>query len=107
MIEIHNEGGRNCPMMVCDMCGERLVNARAAAVVFENFTTPGAKVSVLHVHKGNIDGHTCHAEAEAMIAAKGASPGWQEMATFLVDMMSNVGFSPADAVEHEKRNDFG
>lgn len=107
MIEMHTIDGRNCPVMVCDMCGEKLDNAGKAAAVFQNFTPEGSKLRVLHVHKGRIDGKTCHAEAEALLGVGGADVGWQEMKTFLVDMAANCGFPGAAMAEYDKRDGSG
>lgn len=104
MLEIHSINGHNCPVIVCDMCGERLNNAAKAAVVFQNFQPEGAKIRMLHVHKGNIDGHTCHQEAEALLSAGGKNMvGWEEMKTFLSDLVDNAGFPPHDIEAHVSR----
>lgn len=94
MFEIHTVNGENCPVLVCDMCGERLVNAGTSAVVFDNFAPQGSKLKALHVHKGSIDGKTCHQEAEDLIRSGGGTPGWQEMKTCLADLAHNIGFPP-------------
>jgi len=104
MLEIHSIDGRNCPVITCDMCGECLDHVGAAAVVFQNFSPPGSKLRLLHVHKGSIDGKTCHREAEALLGTDGAAVGWQEMRAFLTDLISNAGFPPADALDYESRH---
>lgn len=93
MFEIHTQNGDNCPVLVCDMCGERLTNAKKAAVVFDNFAPNNSKLKALHVHKGNLDGQTCHQEADALIRAGGGTPGWQEMSACLTDLFHNTGMS--------------
>lgn len=93
MIEIQSTNGRNCPMLFCDICGERIAEASKAAVVFDNFAPNGSRVKVLTVHKGDIDGRTCHQEADSLVAAGGGRAGWQELKQHLVDLAANVGFS--------------
>lgn len=104
MLEIHKIGGNNCPIIVCDMCGEKLDEASKAAAVFENFTPEGSKLRLLHVHKGSIDGRTCHAEAEALLAKNGGAVGWQEMKAFLADLAANAGFPGAEMAEYDQRH---
>lgn len=94
MLEIHQIDGSNCPVFVCDMCGDRLTDARKAAVVFSNFAPPGSTITALHVHKGSIDGKTCHQEADSMISVSAGSPGWQEMESYLSDLNHNIGLPP-------------
>lgn len=97
--------GQNCPVLVCDVCGERLTEAGKSAVVFNNFSPPNSKLKALHVHKGNIDGKTCHEEAESSIRSGGGTPGWQEMKRALTDLVFNVGF-PADKMAEYAKRDF-
>lgn len=104
MFEIHTINGQNCPVLVCDMCGDKLNDAGKAAVVFNNFAPHGSKITALHVHKGNIDGKTCHDEAEAMIRAGGGTPGWQELKACLVDMVHNSGFPPDEMAKYDTRH---
>lgn len=98
MLEIHVIDGINCPVLVCDICGERLLDASKSAVVFNNFAPNGTKAQVLHVHKGSIDGKTCHQNADALISKAGGNPGWQELKACLTDLAHNVGFTPAEQV---------
>ena len=93
MIEIQSSNGINCPLLFCDICGDRITDAGKAAVVFDNFAPNGARVKVLLVHKGNIDDKTCHQEADSIVASGGGRPGWQELKQHLVDLVANVGFS--------------
>jgi hypothetical protein len=65
--------------------------------------TDGTKAKALHVHKGQIDGRTCHAEAESLIKAEGGVPGWQEMRTTLADLLLNTGFPPEEAASYDRR----
>lgn len=103
MLEIHCIDGRNCPVIVCDICGDRLAEASKAAAVFQNFMPDGAKLRLLHVHKGSIDGHSCHAEAEALLGMNGEATGGQEMKAYLADLAANAGFPAAQMMEYEER----
>ncbi len=101
MIQIHMIDGRNCPMPMCDVCGERIEDAGKAAVVFQNFTPNGSRLGVRFVHKGSIDGRTCHDKAEAEISTAGGKPGWEELKMFLANLAFNVGFPARDMAAHD------
>lgn len=103
MFEIHTIDGNNCPVLVCDLCGERLTDAGKAAVVFDNFVSSNSKITAFHVHKGPIDGKTCHAEADTLIRAAGGTPGWQEMQRALTDLVANSGFPAEKMAKYDKR----
>jgi hypothetical protein len=103
MVEIHFVEGRSCPVIVCDMCGERLSDPGKAAAVFANFGESGGKVRALLVHKGKIDGRTCHEEAEALIRKEGGNAGWHEMKAFLADLVHNAGFPAKELADYVKR----
>ena len=102
MFEMHIIQDQNCPVLVCDMCGERLTEAGKSAVVFDNFASPGSKIKVLHVHKGQIEGKTCHQEADAIIKSGGGTPGWQEMKACITDLAHNIGFPPHEMDQYNK-----
>jgi hypothetical protein len=104
MIEYQVNGARNAPMLSCDLCGELIREAGKAAVVFDNYRKDGELAKVLYVHKGKIEGKTCHEEADSMITASGGKPGWQELKTHLCHLLHNVGFPAADAAEYEIRH---
>lgn len=78
-------------------------NASKAAVVYQNFMPDGSKRRLLHVHKGTIDGHTCHAEAEALLSGGNAAIGWQEMKAFLSDLVANVGFPAQEMAMYDSK----
>lgn len=102
MLEIHCIDSRNCPVIVCDICGERLSDASKAAVVFQSAQTAGAKLKPLHVHKGRIDGRTCHQEAESLLGAPKVSVGWDELMNIMIDLAHNVGFPPGKMAEYDR-----
>jgi len=64
MVEIQVVNGQGSPFLFCDVCGERIEDAGKAAVVYENFRPDKERLKMLHVHKGSIDGRTCHHEAD-------------------------------------------
>jgi len=101
MIEIHAIDGINCPILICDVCGERIQDASKAAIVFDNFQPNGSRVKALSVHKGNIDGKTCHHEAELIIASGGGRAGWEELKAALTDLSSNVGFPASEMAKYD------
>lgn len=101
MFEIHSIDGRSCPMLVCDVCGEGIVEAGKAAVVFGSFRDNGERVKTLFVHKGTIDGKTCHQEADAIINSGNGKAGWQELKAYLVDLAANVGFPAAQMAQFD------
>jgi hypothetical protein len=103
MFEIHFVNGQNCPVIVCDICGEQLKDAATSAVVFNNTALIGSRVKALYVHKGHIDNKTCHAQADSLILGKGGDPGWQEMKTYLADLTHNIGFPPSEIAEYDKQ----
>lgn len=88
---------------MCDICGEKLDKASKAAAVFQNFSPDGSRLRLLHVHKGSIDGHTCHAEAEALLRQNGQLVGWKELKEFLVDLAANADFPASDMAEYDAR----
>ena len=102
MIEIQMVGDISAPMLFCDVCGDRIAEAGKAAVVFDNFRKDGERAKTLHVHKGNIDGKTCHHEADLIIRSGGGTPGWQELKRHLADLAHNVGFPAAAMAEYDK-----
>jgi len=102
MIEIQMTEGYGSPLLFCDVCGERITEAGKAAVVYDNFRNDGERVKILYTHKGNIDGKTCHHEAELIIRSGGGTPGWQELKRYLTDLAHNVGFPASAMVEYDK-----
>jgi hypothetical protein len=102
MVEIQVVDGYSTPMLICDVCGERIEDAGKAAVVFENFRPNGERVKTQHVHKGSIDGKTCHHEADLIIQSGGGSPGWQEWKRYLCDLAHNVAFPASKMVDYDK-----
>lgn len=102
MIEIQMVEGISAPMLFCDICGDRLSEAGRAAVVFDNFREDGERAKVLYIHKGKMDGKTCHHEADLIIRAGGGTPGWQELKQHLVDLAQNVAFPGDEMAQYDK-----
>ena len=102
MIEIQVVDDISAPILFCDVCGERITEAGKAAVVYDNFRQNGERAKTLHVHKGKIDGMTCHEEADSIIRAGGGTPGWQELKRHLCDLAHNVAFPADQMVAYDK-----
>lgn len=104
MFEIHLVKGDSIPVLVCGICGEHLHDASAAAAVYNAKVRDGEQVQPLYVHKGRIDGHTCHDEADAMIEANGGIPAWQELRGHLMSLVANCGITVEQLLDEERRN---
>lgn len=103
MIEIQMLNGINAPLLFCDICGDRITDAGKAAVVFDNSRSDGERAKTLHVHKGSIDGKTCHHEADLIIRSGGGTPGWQELKRHLTDLAHNVSFAADAMAKYDNR----
>lgn len=79
MIQIHAIDERSCLVVICDICGERIIDAAKAVIVFGNFMPNGSRSDFLAVHKRNIDGKLCHKKADDLLVSQGKHPGWAEM----------------------------
>ncbi len=97
MLQIETQSNQNIPKCFCDSCGHEITDAAAAAVVFDNFSKNGTRCTPLYVHKNFVYGD-CLSQAETKIKLAGASPGWEELRTYLAHTIANVGMD-ADAVE--------
>jgi hypothetical protein len=104
MLEILNVDGINTPTLYCDICGDPILEAGKAAIVFDNFRDNGERAKTLQVHKGKINGKTCHEEADSIIKSGGGTPGWMELKAYLYYLTSNIKFPPSEMVEYEKRH---
>jgi hypothetical protein len=59
MIQIHYIGGKFCPFLHCDQCGEKIENYKQANATFDMADISGPdeeSILVRHVHKGTCDG---------------------------------------------------
>lgn len=95
MIKILRLNGKSAPVLVCDVCGSRIEDAKNAAAV-NNFNSEtvsdGDLLDVIYTHKGK-----CHNRAESLMTARGVGVvGWLELQHHLVDLIHNVGLSPVE-----------
>ncbi|WP_036177360.1 hypothetical protein [Massilia sp. 9096] len=102
MIEIQVIDDISAPILFCDVCGGRIAEAGKAAIVFNNFRTNGERTEILYVHKGSIDGKTCHRDAEQIIRSAGGTPGWQGLQDVFVDLAHNIAFPPALMADYDE-----
>lgn len=73
------------PIFVCDHCGERIVDGRLGAYLFEHgANTPGRVTSTAFVHKG-----ACHDALEK----SGPYRGWGELSAFLTFLAVNANLA--------------
>ncbi len=100
MILIHYREGRYAPVVVCDICEQRITNANlAVAVGTDVYGKDPELISVLHAHKG-----TCHDAAEAKLGGR-IKTGWDELSHHLLHLVQNIGLKPTDLVELKKTLD--
>lgn len=84
---IHHPQGGSAPILVCDVCGKRIVEAGDGAVLTVLHPIPeGAESKVLHVHQNH-----CYAMAESNLGHK---PGHEEVWRHLLGLLYSVGLSP-------------
>ena len=95
MIQISDSTDRGIvPLIFCDHCGKRIVDAQmAAAVTLEKERFPNGNAKVAHVHKG-----TCHDAVEKSTA----TTGWVEMTQHLRLLLGNVKVELADLEKEGK-----
>lgn len=105
MFEIKSSNGRSEPMLVCDICGDTIQDASKSAVVFRSGMVNNDRSKTMFVHKGKIDGMTCHEKADSLIRAENGIPGWQEFKTYLSHFASNVRFPPAEIAKYAEDMD--
>jgi hypothetical protein len=77
--------GRYAPQVICDTCGQAITRPAMAAVVY-NMEGKGDR-TCLFVHKG-----PCHDAADERIRAAGGFPGWDELGTWVANLLHNTGF---------------
>lgn len=100
MIKILENNGNSAPILICDICGERINNAREGAAVFGDKASDKGVKDVKHVHKAS-----CHDMAEIELAGE---DNWQEMSQHLRLLLHNVGLTPKDLDDEGKTDrDFG
>lgn len=102
MIRIHFKDGRNIPMLVCDVCGTWIEDAKEGAAVFVTPQNIGDTNDVMHVHK-----RSCHDEAEARFGGR-AKCSWQELGPHLLHLTHNTGLPVQKLKEiSDREGEFG
>lgn len=96
MIRVLEKSGRSCPVLLCDICGERIENLGLGAAVFPRTTAEDELREVLHVHK-----RACHDAAERQLAGLKGAP-WQELQDHFIYLVSNSGKPVEDLLERSK-----
>lgn len=103
MLEIKNINGKYCPVLVCDLCGDRIYEASKAAIVHEmSSSAPDRELKSFHVHKAGVDSRDCHERAENLLQSGGGVACWEEMRVALVSLASNCGFPAKAMVQYDK-----
>jgi len=100
MIKVLYKEGRFIPVVVCDICGQQITEARNGAVAntwTEDIQEPGY-VEILYAHKG-----ACHDIAEARLSQKSQTIGWEELSHHLLYVVRNAGLTieNLEKLEHD------
>ena len=98
MIELHMIQGRISPILCCDICKERIENAKLGAIVFPNFQKEGTRFNPIYVHK-SVEGRKCHAIAEAQLKKEHEMVGWLELRGFFANTLHNAGYTSEDIAD--------
>lgn len=91
MIKMLKKGHFDCPVFVCDVCGDMISDLYEGAAVFSMAGKDNSKGDVQHVHKDK-----CHDISEERI---GELAGWQELSAHFVWLGYNIGMNPVKFVE--------
>lgn len=84
---VHHPHGGSVPILVCDVCGKRILEAGDGAVLTVSHPIPeGAESKVLHVHQT-----ACYAVAENNLGHK---LGHEEVWRHLLYLLYSLGLSP-------------
>jgi hypothetical protein len=100
MIGNLRKDGTNAPMIVCDVCRERITDFQMGAAVFPLGTPNGHISPVLHAHK-----RTCHDAADAQVREQGGTPGWDELRDHVRWLAANCGLTPATLADDERERE--
>jgi hypothetical protein len=103
MILAHCVDGGYVPVLVCDICEKRIVDAQLGAVVFKRLVASEPDlIPGLHVHKGE-----CHNAAESRLGGR-ENTGWMELQTHLLYLVLNSKLTPEMlAAERDMRDAAG
>ena len=88
VIRILEANGRSCPLLMCDVCGERILSLKEGAAVFRSIKESGSTSEVMHVHK-----RECHNQAEKKMGDGKKCP-WQELQDHFYYVLANSESSP-------------
>ena len=89
MILIDYLDGHYMPVVICDICEQRIRDAQRGGALYRLLAGPGPELlPILHVHKGE-----CFAAGERRL---GGAPvtAWQELRHHLLYVTSNCGLTP-------------
>src|SRR5437763_82741 len=88
MFGVMDIGGRYAPVVVCDVCCERIINPEHAVVVYD-ILTPGLVKTVYHAHEGQ-----CHDTIDVKLNwQESAGRSWMEFMPYWTDAMDNIGMA--------------
>ncbi len=89
---IEDLGGLNCPILVCAVCRERILDARDAWAYFVRLLAKGQRSGVAFVHKTS----PC---LDAFLAPQYEKLGTREATHVLMQLLFNVGIAIDDVHE--------
>ena len=100
MIVSVSEEGRYAPVLICDICEQRITDAGLAGVVSRTDQAGGVELNeVLYAHKGR-----CLDAAEEKLGGYRVT-GWRELSDHLIDLLYNCGLTVEKLVELKKLSD--
>jgi hypothetical protein len=100
MIKMLYSSGRWAPILVCDICKDRIKDAQKAAAVHRmGDVNDGNVVEVFHTHK-----ERCQDIAEEKLSGKYRA-GWSEMSTHLIYLSQNTGIGADDIRAQDELRD--
>lgn len=100
MIKVLYKDGRYSPLVICDICSERIEDAAlGAAVAPSGQGGDDQLLEVLHAHKGG-----CHKAAEERLGGK-VNTGWDELGVHMLNLAMNVKLSPEALSDLRKLED--
>ena|ERR1700722_10704253 len=99
MILFHYDQGRYFPVVVCDICEKRIVDAQLGAVVHQqgDLETETDLLPCIHAHKGE-----CHDSAEKKIGGRCV---WQELSTHFLYLILNSQLTPEKLAKERDTKD--
>lgn len=101
MIKILVLNARHAPIIMCDLCGQKIDDAIIGAAIFNNRTPGGDRlpdgsvIDVLHAHKGE-----CHDLAETKLGGKELT-GWIELERHVRYVLHNSGLDLQELLDYD------